>query len=80
LTGLDWSALQIKAKNVSCHTAVSKPVKQKVKGTMILPPLVFPAEALDMMNKTVLFELCTKLKTYLVSFKLFSLHFKSCHV
>jgi hypothetical protein len=35
--------LQIKTKNVSCHTANFKPVKQEVNGTMILPPLVFPA-------------------------------------
>jgi hypothetical protein len=34
--------LQIKRKNVSCHTADSKPVKQEVNGTVILPPLVFP--------------------------------------
>jgi len=27
---------------VSCHTADSKPVKQEVNGTVILPPLVFP--------------------------------------
>jgi len=26
-----------------CHTADSKPVKQEVNGTVILPPLVFPA-------------------------------------
>jgi hypothetical protein len=32
--------LQIKTKIVSCHTADSKPVKQEVKGTVILPPLV----------------------------------------
>ncbi len=44
LTGLDWSALQIKTKIDSCHTANSKPVKQEVNGTLILPPLVFPAE------------------------------------
>ena len=43
LTGLDWSVLQIKTKNVSCHTADSKPVKQEVNSTVILPPLVFPA-------------------------------------
>ncbi len=43
LTGLDKSVLQIKTKIVSCHTADSKPVKQEVNGTMILPPLVFPA-------------------------------------
>ncbi len=34
--------MQIKTKNVSCHTADSKTVKQEVNGTMILPPLVFP--------------------------------------
>ena len=43
LTGLDESVLEIKAKIVSCHTADSKPVKQEVNGTLILPPLVFPA-------------------------------------
>jgi hypothetical protein len=34
--------LQIKTKIASCRTANSKPVKQEVNGTMILPPLVFP--------------------------------------
>jgi hypothetical protein len=34
--------LQIKTKIVICHTADSKPVKQEVNGTVILPPLVFP--------------------------------------
>ncbi len=43
LTGLELSVLQIKTKIVSCHTADSKPVKQEVNGTGILPPLVFPA-------------------------------------
>ncbi len=43
LTGLDSSVLQIKTKNVSCHTADSKVVKQEVNGTVILPPLVFLA-------------------------------------
>ena len=42
LTGLDQSVLQIKTKIVSCHAADSKPVKQEVNGTVILPPLVFP--------------------------------------
>jgi hypothetical protein len=42
LTGLDWFVLQIKTNIVSCHTADSKPVKQEVSGTVILPPLVFP--------------------------------------
>jgi len=43
LTGLEKYVLQIKTKKiVSCHTADSKPVKQEVNGTVILPPLVFP--------------------------------------
>ncbi len=42
LTGLDEPVLQIKTKIVSCGTADSKPVKQEVNGTVILPPLVFP--------------------------------------
>jgi hypothetical protein len=40
LTGLDESVLQIKTKIVSCHTADSKLVKQKVNGTVVFPPLV----------------------------------------
>ncbi len=32
----------MKTKIVSFHTTDSKPVKQEVKGTVILPPLVFP--------------------------------------
>jgi hypothetical protein len=46
LTGSDKSVLQIKTKIVSCHTADSKPVKQEVNGTVILPPLVFPGSCL----------------------------------
>jgi hypothetical protein len=42
LTGFDQSVLLIKTKIVSCHRADSKPVKQEVKGTVIIPPLVFP--------------------------------------
>jgi hypothetical protein len=34
--------MQITTKIVSCHTADTKPVKQEVTGTVILPPLVFP--------------------------------------
>ena len=34
--------MQIKTKIVNCHTADSKPVKQEVNSTVILPPLVFP--------------------------------------
>ncbi len=42
LAGMEQSVLQIKIKIVSCHTADSKPAKQEVNGTVILPPLVFP--------------------------------------
>ncbi len=48
LTGLDWSVLQIKTKTASCHTADSKPVKQEVNGTVILPRLVFSAGCLNL--------------------------------
>ncbi len=41
------TVLQIQTKNVSCHTADSKPVKQEVNGTVILHPWVFPALALN---------------------------------
>jgi hypothetical protein len=43
LTRLYLSVLQIKTKIVSCHTANSKPVKQEVDSTVILPSLVFTA-------------------------------------
>jgi hypothetical protein len=42
LTGLYLSVLPIKTKIASCQTADSKPVKQVVNCTVILPPLVFP--------------------------------------
>ncbi len=38
--------MQINTKIVSCHTADSKPVKQEVKSTVILPPLVFPGQTI----------------------------------
>ena len=44
LASLDYSVLRIKTKIVSCHTTDSKPVKQEVNGTVILPPLVFSGE------------------------------------
>ncbi len=47
LTGVDLSVLQTKTKNFSCHTADSKPVKQEVNDTVILPPLVFPGPAVN---------------------------------
>jgi len=42
LTALNQSVLQIKTNIFSYHTADSKPVKQEVNSTVILPPLVFP--------------------------------------
>ncbi len=42
LTGLDWSVLQIKTKIFSCYTTNSKPVKQEVNSTVIIPTLVNP--------------------------------------
>ncbi len=42
--------MQIKSKIVNCHTADSKPVKQEVNGTMILPPLVFPGPSIAHLN------------------------------
>jgi hypothetical protein len=39
--------LQIKRKIISCHTAGSKPVKQEVNSTVILPPLVFLARSIE---------------------------------
>jgi hypothetical protein len=42
LTGLGSSVLQMKTKIVSCHTADSKPVKQEVNRTMILPHFSSP--------------------------------------
>ncbi len=47
-TGMDSSVLQIKTRIVSCHTAESKPGKQEVNGTVILPLLVFPAWTIEM--------------------------------
>ncbi len=38
--------MPIKTKSVISRTADSKPVKQEVNGTLILPPLVFPALAI----------------------------------
>jgi hypothetical protein len=43
LTSLDQYVLKINTKIVSCLTADSKPVKQEVNSTAILPRLVFPA-------------------------------------
>jgi hypothetical protein len=50
------TGLKIKTKFVSCHTADSKPVKQEVNSTVILPPSVFSGYTYrfftNMLNKT----------------------------
>ncbi len=51
--------MQIKTKIVSCHTYDSKPVKQEINGTVILPPLVFPGHNLvlhQFVGKIYVFE------------------------
>jgi hypothetical protein len=53
LTHLDLSVLPIKTNIVSSHTADSKPVKQEVDGTVMLPTLVFPVNGY---SKNVLFH------------------------
>ncbi len=51
-----------KNKIVSCHTANSKPVKQEVNGSMILPPLEFPVSA----NVSILLaKVCSYLSYYI---------------
>jgi hypothetical protein len=42
LTGLESAALKLTIFVFVCKTDLSKPVKQEVNGTVILPPLVFP--------------------------------------
>jgi hypothetical protein len=51
--------MKIKTKIVSCHTAGSKPVKQEVTGTLILPPLVFPVFS----DQSVVAQFCHQLFT-----------------
>jgi hypothetical protein len=58
LTVLDLSVLQLKIKIVGSHTADSKPVKQEVNGTVILPPLVFPAAAQALSNQLIKYYYC----------------------
>jgi len=48
----------MKTKIVSCHTVDSKPVKQEVSGTVMLPPLVFPVESVDSAETNVRKPFC----------------------
>ncbi len=43
LTGLESAVCQLTIFVLICKTELSKPVKQEVNGTVIFPPLVFPA-------------------------------------
>jgi len=64
--------LQIKRKIVICHTADSKPVKQEVNGTVILPPLVFPAPSVACKYKARVdvtdSDVCTRLQFCSISY------------
>jgi hypothetical protein len=48
--------LQVKTKIVSCHTADSKPVKQEVNGTVILPPLVSLTRTICLKQPSLIFN------------------------
>ncbi len=43
LTGLESAVWQLTIFAIICKTDESRPVKQEVNGTVILPPLVFPS-------------------------------------
>ncbi len=65
LAGLDQSVLLIQTKIVNCQTADSKPVKQEVNGTVILPPLVFPGWSYRHQQMVILMLLTLKIWIYL---------------
>jgi hypothetical protein len=46
LTGLESAVWQLTIFVFICKTDKSKPVKQEVNGTVILPPLAFPGRTL----------------------------------
>jgi hypothetical protein len=56
LTGLESALWQQTIFDFICKTDKSKPVKQEVNGTMILPPLVFPG----LTYKKAFVDLCQK--------------------
>ncbi len=69
LTGLDYSVLQIKTKIVYSHTADSKPVKQEVNSTVILPHLVFPGLIFASKARTVSLWSATSVGSTAVKFE-----------
>jgi hypothetical protein len=52
--------LQIKTKIVSSHAADSKPVKQQVNSTVILPPLVFLVSMIPIPEVSYVMELFSR--------------------
>ena len=59
--------MQIKTKNVSCQTANSKRIKLEVKGTVILPPLVFPGLTIEFrLDKIFTLELTNSGKLFIL--------------
>ncbi len=53
LTGLELAMWQLKIFGFFCKTDYSRPVKQEVNVTMILPPLVFPDDLYVYAEKSV---------------------------
>ncbi len=74
LAGLDLSVLQIKIKIVSCHTGDSKPVKQRVNATVILPPLLFPGTTYFSRAVSYTCNMFIKSPTGVKVIKLYSFH------
>ncbi len=58
LTCSDKSVSQTDTKIVNCHTADSKPVKQEVNRTVILPPLVFHGLTYTCWRIVCLIDIC----------------------
>ena len=77
MTGLESAVQQLTIFVFICQTDKSKPVKQEVNGTEILPRLVFPAVAInfqlssqsqriyyDILNFGPLKNICVEVKTF----------------
>jgi hypothetical protein len=60
LTGLESAVWQLTIFVCICKTDLSKPAKQEVNSTVILPPLVFPAYGHHILNQSS--DECVKIK------------------
>jgi hypothetical protein len=60
LTGLEPAVSQLTIFVFICKTDKSKPVKQEVNGTVILPPLVFPDVSIKILQRKQFFLLAIK--------------------